>query len=199
MRINANIASLNASRNLSVSQAGLEKSLEKLSSGFRINRAADDAAGLAISEGLRTQIRGNTQAQRNAQDGVSFIQTAEGALPEVHSMLQRMSELSVQAANGTSDGTAEKLEIDALVTGITDIGNNTKFGNTVVFGGGPLDFQTGAEAGEVTTVTVAVLTPVLLGISMPQGKSAIPPAGDDVEDGDPHAADVPAPSEAANV
>jgi flagellin len=106
MRINANIAALNANRNLSVTQGQLSKSLEKLSSGYRINRAADDAAGLAISEGLRSEIRGNAQAQRNAQDGISFLQTGEGALSEVHSMLQRMRELAVQAANTTSDGTA---------------------------------------------------------------------------------------------
>src|SRR5437763_255137 len=101
MRINANIAALNAARNLNMSQDALGKSLEKLSSGYRINRAADDAAGLAISEGLRSEIRGSSQAQRNAQDGISFLQTAEGSLNEVSSMLQRMRELAVQAANST--------------------------------------------------------------------------------------------------
>ena len=125
VRVNANISALNAARNLSVSQAGLQKSLEKLSSGFRINRAADDAAGLAISEGLRSEIRGNTQAQRNAQDGISFIQTAEGALTEVHSMLQRMRELAVQASNtATSTGVSENAEYQALATEITNIGSS---------------------------------------------------------------------------
>lgn len=146
MRINANIAALNASRNLSGTNNSLAKSLEKLSSGYRINRAADDAAGLAISEGLRSEIKGATQAQRNAQDGISFIQTAEGALTEVHSMLQRMRELAMQAANTTSDGTAEQAEIDELVTEITAIGARTKFSGISVFddfsaAGAALNFQ----------------------------------------------------------
>jgi flagellin len=101
LRINQNIAALNAHRNLVATDNALSKSLERLSSGFRINRAADDAAGLAISEKLRAQVRGLAQAIRNAQDGISMIQTAEGALNEVHSMLQRMRELALQAANDT--------------------------------------------------------------------------------------------------
>jgi flagellin len=151
MRINANIAALNSARNLSTTQMQLGKSLEKLSSGFRINRAADDAAGLAISEGLRAEIRGSAQAQRNAQDGISFLQTAEGGLTEVHSMLQRMRELAVQAANTTSDGSAEKLEIDQLLTEITAIGTRTTFSGINVFKdfsatGAGLNFQVGANA-----------------------------------------------------
>src|SRR3712207_7523444 len=98
LRINQNIAAQNAYRNLPISDGQLSKSLEKLSSGFRINRAADDAAGLAISEGLRSQVGGLKVAVRNAQDGVSVVQTTEGALTEVHSMLQRMRDLTVQAA-----------------------------------------------------------------------------------------------------
>ncbi len=133
MRINANIAALNAARNLSTTQAQLGKSLEKLSSGYRINRAADDAAGLAISEGLRAEIRGSSQAQRNAQDGISFLQTTEGALTEVHSMLQRMRELAVQAANSTSDGTAEQAEVNELNNEITAIGTRTRFSGAAVF------------------------------------------------------------------
>ncbi|MCS7294464.1 MAG: flagellin, partial [Dehalococcoidia bacterium] len=101
MRIYNNVNAVNAQRNLSITGFALAKSIEKLSSGLRINRAADDAAGLSISEKLRAQIRGVMQAMRNAQDGVSMIQTAEGALNEVHSMLQRMRELAVQAANDT--------------------------------------------------------------------------------------------------
>ncbi len=155
MRVNANISALNAARNLSVSQSGLEKSLEKLSSGYRINRAADDAAGLAISEGLRSEIRGNTQAQRNAQDGISFIQTAEGALTEVHSMLQRMRELAVQASNtATSYRCRREGRVPAaLATEITNIGTRTKFSGKAVFAAGAVTFQVGANAGEITTVT----------------------------------------------
>src|SRR3712207_2267630 len=99
LRVNTNIAALNAYRNLSVTDGQMSKSLEKLSSGFRINRAADDAAGLAISEGLRSQIGGLKVAVRNTQDGVSVVQTAEGALTETHSILQRMRDLAVQASN----------------------------------------------------------------------------------------------------
>ncbi len=161
MRVNANISALNAARNLSVSQSGLEKSLEKLSSGYRINRAADDAAGLAISEGLRSEIRGNTQAQRNAQDGISFIQTAEGALTEVHSMLQRMRELAVQASNtATSSGVAEQAEYAALATEITNIGARTKFSGKDVFAAGAVTFQVGANAGETTSITTGLMATV---------------------------------------
>ena len=102
VRINTNIEALNAQRNLSATASVFAKSVEKLSSGLRINRAADDAAGLAISEKLRAQVTGLNQAQRNAQDGVSMVQTAEGALTEVHSMLQRIRELAVEAANSRS-------------------------------------------------------------------------------------------------
>jgi flagellin len=147
MRINSNIAALNASRNLSVSQGQLGKSLEKLSSGYRINRAADDAAGLAISEGLRSEIRGSAQAQRNAQDGISFLQTAEGALTEVHSMLQRMRELAVQAANSTSDGSAEGGEVAELAKEVTAIGARTKFSGIAVFS----DFSTTALNFQVSS------------------------------------------------
>src|SRR5690554_4788226 len=118
MRINQNIASLNAYRNLVSTDNRLNKSLERLSSGLRINRAADDAAGLAISEKMRAQIRGLNQAMRNAQDGISLIQTAEGALNESHSILQRMRELAVQASNDTytaNDRMEIQKEIDQLV------------------------------------------------------------------------------------
>lgn len=160
MRINANIAAINASRNLAVSNSNMSKSLEKLSSGYRVNRAADDAAGLSISEGLRAEIKGNTQAQRNAQDGISYIQTTEGALTEVHSMLQRMRELAVQAANGgTGDkGTAEQSEVTSLVAEIKSIGDRTTFSGNKVFtdysGTATLTFQVGAT----TTATLAALT-----------------------------------------
>jgi flagellin len=158
VRINANIAALNAARNLSTTNSSLGKSLEKLSSGYRINRAADDAAGLAISEGLRSEIRGSSQAQRNAQDGISFLQTAEGALTEVHSMLQRMRELAVQAANSTSDGTAEQAEVDQLVEEINAIGARTRFSGITVFddfSATALNFQVSANSATTEQVEIA--------------------------------------------
>jgi flagellin len=134
MRINQNIGAFNAYRNLSVTQTQQGKSLEKLSSGFRINRAADDAAGLVRSEGLRAEIGGTKVAIRNAQDGISFVQTAEGALEEVHTILQRMRDLAVGAANSTSDGAAEQAEIDELAAELDAIGARTTFNGTAVFG-----------------------------------------------------------------
>src|SRR6187397_3682153 len=101
LRVNTNVEAFNAHRNLSQTSVGMSKSMEKLSSGLRINRAADDAAGLAISEGMRAQIRGTAQASRNAQDGISLVQTAEGSLNEMHAILQRVRELAVQYDNGT--------------------------------------------------------------------------------------------------
>jgi len=130
MRINNNIQALNTYNRLTINNDALSKSLEKLSSGMRINRAGDDAAGLAISEKMRSQIRGLNQAQRNAQDAISLIQTAEGALNEVHSILQRMRELAVQAANDTNtdaDRNAIQNEIDQLVSEIDRIANTTEF------------------------------------------------------------------------
>ena len=128
LRINSNPAAVNAYRNLTSTNVGLGKSLEKLSSGFRINRAADDAAGLVKSESLRAEISGNKAAVRNAQDGISFVQTAEGALNEVHSILQRMRELAVDAANtATTDGVAQQAEVTELLAEIDAIGTRTKF------------------------------------------------------------------------
>ncbi|HBI27783.1 MAG TPA: flagellin, partial [Peptococcaceae bacterium] len=130
MRINHNIAALNTFRQLSANQTLGNKSLEKLSSGLRINRAGDDAAGLAISEKMRGQIRGLDQAAKNAQDGISLIQTAEGALNETHSILQRMRELAVQSANDTNNDTdrAElQKEVDQLAQEISRISDTTEF------------------------------------------------------------------------
>ena len=128
LRINSNPAAVNAYRNLTSTNVGLGKSLEKLSSGFRINRAGDDAAGLVKSESLRSEIRGNQGAIRNAQDGISFVQTAEGALNEVHSILQRVRELAVDAANtATTDGSAQQAEVEELLSEISAIGTRTKF------------------------------------------------------------------------
>jgi flagellin len=159
MRINNNIAAFNAYRNLTMTNTALGKSLEKLSSGFRINRAADDAAGLVISQALRAQVSGLKVATRNAQDGVSVVQTAEGALNEVHSMLNRMRDLAVQAANtGSTDATAAaaaQAEIDALAAEITRVSQQTKFGaNTLLDGAFVKVFQIGANAGEYITVSL---------------------------------------------
>ncbi len=130
MRINNNVMALNAHRQLGVNQGSAAKSMEKLSSGLRINRAGDDAAGLAISEKMRGQIRGLKQASRNAQDGISLIQTAEGALNETHSILQRMRELTVQAANDTNEGidrNAIKTELNQLSEELDRIASTTQF------------------------------------------------------------------------
>jgi flagellin len=151
MRINQNIAAFNAYRNLSVTDAALGKSLEKRSSGFRLHD--DGAARLAESEGLRAEIRGNRQAIRNAEDGVSFVQTAEGALDRVHSILQRMRELAVDAANtATTDGSAQQAEITELLADMDAIGASTTFaGNTVLSDysvvGNELIFDVGAYSG----------------------------------------------------
>lgn len=158
MRINQNVMAFNAYRNLSSTQNSMGKSLEKLSSGYRINRAADDAAGLTKSEGLRAEIRGTNQAVRNAQDGISLVQTAEGALNEVHSILQRMRELAVSAANtATNDGVAEQAEIDELLTEITAIGTRTQFSGQQVFDGAARSFQVGANNGDTLGVTINTL------------------------------------------
>ena len=131
MVVQHNMQAMNANRMLNITTNAQSKSTEKLSSGYRINRAADDAAGLTISEKMRKQIRGLDQASTNAQDGVSAVQTAEGALTEVHSMLQRMNELAVQASNGTnskdSDRKAIQDEIDQLNTEIDRVSETTKF------------------------------------------------------------------------
>jgi flagellin len=140
MRINHNIQALNAYRNLAANQLSVSKNLERLSSGLRINRAADDAAGLAISEKMRSQIRGLEMAERNALDAISLIQTAEGALNEVHSILQRMRELAVQAANDTlepSDRAAIQAEIDQLTKEIDRIADTTQFNQKILFSGSP--------------------------------------------------------------
>ena len=138
MVVQHNLQAMNANRMLNVTTGAQSKSTEKLSSGYKINRAADDAAGLSISEKMRKQIRGLDQASSNAQDGVSAVQTAEGALTEVHSMLQRMNELAVQASNGTnseSDRKAIQDEVDQLVTEIDRVAETTKFNETYLLKG----------------------------------------------------------------
>jgi flagellin-like hook-associated protein FlgL len=159
LRVNNNIAALNAYRNLSVTDGQMSKSLEKLSSGFRINRAADDAAGLAISEGLRSQIGGLKVAVRNTQDGISVVQTAEGALTETHSILQRMRDLSVQAANDGGMNTDAKgniqSELSQLKSELDRIANTTTFnGKKLLDGSFNAAFQVGSNSGE--TISFAV-------------------------------------------
>jgi flagellin len=165
LRIQNNIAAFNAHRQLNTTAAQQNKSMEKLSSGYRINRAADDAAGLAISEKMRAQIGGLDQAQRNAQDGVSLVQTGEGALNEVHSMLQRMRDLKVQYTNGTLDSSDKKAivsEAQQLSAEIKDISSKTEFNGIKLLNGqggtsGVVSFQVGANAGETISVTTSDL------------------------------------------
>ncbi len=160
LRINQNIAAMNSYRNLSITDGQMSKSLEKLSSGFRINRAADDAAGLAISEGLRSQVGGLKVAVRNAQDGVSVVQTAEGALTETHSILQRMRDLAVQASNDGALSDTDKAKADkeyqALASELDDIASKTTFNGTNLLDGSYTnkDFQVGANSGEKLTVSI---------------------------------------------
>ena len=161
--INTNIASLNAQRNLSKSQGDLSKAMQKLSSGLRINSAKDDAAGLAISDRMTSQIRGLTQAARNANDGISLAQTAEGALQETTNMLQRMRELAVQSANDTNtveDRTSLNAEFANLIEEIDRIATSTSFnGKTMLTGsyanaGSGFVFHVGANANQVISVTI---------------------------------------------
>lgn len=169
MRINHNISAMNTYSRLTSAQTAQGKSLEKLSSGLRINRAGDDAAGLAISEKMRGQVGGLNQAVSNAQDGISLIQTAEGALNETHSILQRMRELSVQSANDTNtdeDRTAIQNEVTELKTEITRISSDTQF-NTMELLDGTFtgkEIHIGANAGQALTLGIASMSSTGLGI-----------------------------------
>ena len=167
MVVQHNLQAMNANRMLGITTSAQSKSTEKLSSGYRINRAADDAAGLSISEKMRKQIRGLDQASTNAQDGISCVQTAEGALTEVHSMLQRMNELAVQASNGTlsneTDRQAIQDEIDQLVTEIDRVSETTKFNDIYLLKGDgsetrTKDVTTGMTAAYTTAPTKTVET-----------------------------------------
>src|SRR6195952_4553839 len=157
LRIQNNIEAFNTHRQLTATSAAASKSMEKLSSGYRINRAADDAAGLAISEKMRGQIGGLAQAQRNAQDGISLVQTAEGALTEVHSMLQRVRDLKVQSLNDTlapEDKDAIAAEVNQLGQEIGKIGSDTAFNGTKLLDSNTaLNFQVGANDGETITAS----------------------------------------------
>ncbi|MBO5450109.1 MAG: flagellin [Lachnospiraceae bacterium] len=162
MVVQHNMRALNSNRMLGLTASAQTKSTEKLSSGYRINRAADDAAGLSISESMRRQIRGLTQASRNAQDGISFAQTAEGALSEVQDMLQRMNELLVQAANGTNSSTQITYindEISQLNTEINRIGSDTTFNGQKIFNSKARAIFVGAESKDQNiSITAHTLT-----------------------------------------
>lgn len=169
MVVQHNLTAANTNRQLGITTNGLQKSTEKLSSGYKINRAADDAAGLSISEKMRNQIRGLNKASDNAQDGISLVQTAEGALNEVHSMLQRMSELAVQAANGTNattDRTALNDEVQQLKTEIQRVGSTTQFNKMNILDGGfsagtNKALQVGANANQTISIAISALKSVV--------------------------------------
>jgi len=162
LRIQNNIEAFNTHRQLTASAANASKSMEKLSSGYRINRAADDAAGLGISEKMRSQISGLDQAQRNAQDGVSMVQTAEGALSEVHSMLERVRDLKVQIGNDTladSDKESIGAEVKQIASEIGDIVSKTEFnGKKLLDGTNSFNFQVGANDGDTITLDSSTLS-----------------------------------------
>lgn len=165
LRINHNIQAINTHRQLTGTSDQISKSMERLSSGYRINRASDDAAGLGISEKMRGQIRGLNQAQRNMQDGISLVQTAEANLDEVHSMLQRMRELAVQYKNGTmsaANQSAIQSEVYQLASEIDRIGTQAQFnGITFLAVAGTVTFQVGANDGQVITVATISLNNTL--------------------------------------
>ena len=178
LRIQNNVEAFNAHRNLTSTSSKAAKAMEKLASGYRINRAADDAAGLAISEKMRAQISGLGQAQRNAQDGISLVQTAEGALTEVHSMLNRVRELKVQYDNGTlstSDKTAISEEVGKLTAEITAISTETKFNGNALLGGATFGFVVGADGESIATdaVTLTTATGVTMSSTLGQIDTAI--------------------------
>jgi flagellin len=183
LRINQNVEAMNAYRHLSETQSNLSNSLEKLSSGFRINRAADDAAGLSISEKLRAQIGGFQQSMQNAQDGISMLQTAEGALNETTSLLQRVRQLAVQAANGTQDTesrTAANNEVTASLAEIDRIAVATKYGTTSLLNSNQsFTFQVGNSSASTDQIAVSVTAMttggsalVLTGLSIGSAASA---------------------------
>ncbi|WP_040159332.1 flagellin N-terminal helical domain-containing protein [Mobilicoccus massiliensis] len=176
LQINTNVAALNSYRNLTGTQGSMQTSLERLSSGLRINRAADDAAGLAISEKLRSQVNGLNQAQANAQDGVSLIQTAEGAMNESHSILQRMRTLTVQAANGTNtaeDRGAIQKELNSLTKELNGIADRTEFNGSKLIDGSygttGVSFQIGANKGQTMDVKIGDMSAGASGLNLAAG------------------------------
>ncbi len=172
LRINTNVSAFNVHRNLVATDVELSKVLERMASGLRINRAGDDSAGLAVSEKLRTQVRGLQVASDNAQHAISLVQVAEGALNEVHSILQRLRELAVQAANDhlTDEDRAQiQKEVDALLAQIDYIGNTTQFNTKKLISGSfastPLTFQVGANNGEVVSITIGTVNTAAMTIN----------------------------------
>lgn len=170
MIVQHNMTALNANRQLGITNTNLARSTEKLSSGYRVNRAADDAAGLSISEKMRGQIRGLEQASTNAEDGQSLIQTAEGALSEIHSVLQRMRELTVQASNDTNvsaDRKAIAKEVRALTSEINRIATQTQFNTMGLLSGNFKNkkLQVGANTNQTISITISSMTAGKLGVS----------------------------------
>ena len=173
MVVQHNLQAANTNRQLGITTSAQAKSTEKLSSGYKINRAADDAAGLSISEKMRSQIRGLNKASANAQDGVSLVQTAEGALNETHSILQRMNELATQAANGTNtsvDRSAIKAEIDQLTSEIDRIQSTTQFNTMNLLDGSfagstKMKLQVGALSGQMIDFSIANMAASKIGLS----------------------------------
>jgi flagellin len=182
LRVNTNVTAFDAYRNLSATDSAVSSSLQKLSSGSRINSAADDASGLVISQNIKAQIGGIGQAVSNAQDGISVVQTAEGALNEVASMLQRMRDLSVQAANSGANGgysgtavAAANAEIQQLQGAIDQISSTTQFNGTHLLDGtaGTLTFQVGANSGETLTIALKSMDSASLGTTSGSNVGAI--------------------------
>jgi flagellin len=182
LRVNTNVTAFNAYRNLSATDSAVSSSLQKLSSGSRINSAADDASGLVISQNIKAQIGGIGQAVSNAQDGISVVQTAEGALTEVASMLQRMRDLSVQAANSGANGgysgtavAAANAEVAQLQAAIDQISSTTQFNGTHLLDGtaGTLTFQVGANSGETLAVSLKSMDSASLGTTTGTNVGAI--------------------------
>jgi flagellin len=181
LRINTNVEAFNAHRQLTATSEKLGQAMERLSSGYRINRAADDAAGLAITEKLRGQIGGLEQAQRNAQDAVSLVQTAEGNLQEVHSMLQRVRELAVQYKNGalsSSDRSAIQSEVNQLASEVERIGSSAQFNGILLLSASSnITFQVGAQDGEVISVAT-----ISLGAGVPPSAFQLTISGSDISE-----------------
>ena len=183
MVVQHNLTAMNSNRMLSITTGSQAKSTEKLSSGYKINRAADDAAGLAISEKMRRQIKGLTQASANAQDGISCVQTAEGALGEVHDMLQRMNTLAVQASNDTMTTTDRAYldqEVQALVSEIGRVASTTTFNEQNLLDGSftGKNLQVGAESGQTIGISIAAMTATGLGL---KGTNAVTVSGNNAD------------------